>query len=74
VEELLEAKTITPSKIPCVAYVILETKNGFYCLCIGYKALNSHHKNNFPTSHIDDLMDELHEAYFFSKIDLCYSH
>jgi hypothetical protein len=46
-------------------------KDGTQRLCVDYNALNAVTiKNKYPLPRIDDLMDQLRQAKFFSKIDL----
>ena len=44
-------------------------------MCIGYRNLNAMTvKNKYPLPRIDDLLDQLRNAKFFSKIDLRYGY
>jgi len=72
IEELLEKQFIRPSVSPWGAPVLLvKKKDGSSRLCVDYKQLNKLTiKNKYPLPRIDDLMDQLHSAAVFSKIDL----
>jgi len=49
----------------------VKKKDGSSRLCINYRQLNKLTiKNKYPLPKIDDLMDQLHGAVVFSKIDL----
>jgi hypothetical protein len=46
-------------------------KDGTPSMCIDYRALNKNMiKNMYPIMCIDEMMDKLHGAVFFTKIDL----
>ncbi|XP_027922937.1 uncharacterized protein LOC114180844 [Vigna unguiculata] len=72
IEELLEKQFIRPSASPWGAPVLLvKKKDGGSRLCVDYRQLNKLTiKNKYPLPRIDDLMDQLHGASVFSKIDL----
>jgi len=71
-EDLLEKQFIRPSVSPWGALMLLvKKKDGLSRLCIDYRQLNKLTiKNKYPLPRIDDLMDHLHGAVVFSKIDL----
>ena len=51
--------------------LLVKKKDGSSKLCMDYKQLNKLTiKNKYPLPRIDDLMDQLHGAAVFSKIDL----
>ena len=72
VETLLEQGWIRPSSSPYGAPVIfVPKKNGQWRMCIDYRALNKITvKNRYPLPRIEELLDRLHGARYFSKIDL----
>jgi hypothetical protein len=72
IKELLVMGHIRSRSSPFASLVVLVLKkDGTMRMCVVYRALNKKTiKNQYPIPHIDELMDELHGAVFFSKIDL----
>ena len=71
-DELLQIGFIRPSVSPWGAPVLfVKKKDGTLRLCIDYRELNKRTiKNKYPLPRIDDLLDQLQGARYFSKIDL----
>jgi hypothetical protein len=72
IKELLDMGHIRPSSSPFSSSVVLvKKKDGMMRMCIEYRALNKNMiKNRYPILRIDELLDELHGAIYFTKIDL----
>jgi hypothetical protein len=72
IKELLDMGHIRLSSIPFASFVVvLKNKDGTMLMCIDYRALNKKTiKNRYPIPRIDELLDELHGAIYFTKINL----
>ena len=72
IKELLEKGYIVPSKSPFGAPILfVGKKDGTLRMCVDYKALNKATvKNTFPLPRVDDLLDMLSGAQYFSALDL----
>jgi hypothetical protein len=71
-DDLLLHGFIRPSKSPYGAPVLfVRKKEGDLRMCVDYRALNKQTvKNTYPLPRIDELLDRLHNAKVFSKLDL----
>jgi hypothetical protein len=72
IQELLQKGHIQPSSSPCGSPdLLVQRKDGTWRLCIDYQALNRITvRNRYLIPQIDDLLDQLKGAKYFSKIDL----
>ena len=71
VQELLDKGVIHPSTSPCGSPIVLVPKKYAWCMCVDYRALNKITiKNRYPLPKIDDFLDQLKNAKYFTKLDL----
>jgi hypothetical protein len=72
VQELVEQGVIRTSASPCGSPIILVPKKyGTWHMCVDFRDLNKITvKNHYPLPHIDDLLDQLKNVVYFTKLDL----
>ena len=72
IKKMLENRIIRPSKSPWASpVVIVGKKGGEKRLCVNYRKLNKlTEKDRYPLPRIDDLLDSLGGATWFSTMDL----
>ena len=73
VAEMLEVGIIRPSQSSYSAPMVMVCKpDGSWCMCLDYIELNKITiKYAFPIPVIDELLDKLHGAVCFTKLDMC---
>jgi hypothetical protein len=72
IEKMLADGYIRPSVSPYGAPVLfVKKKTGELRLCVDYRMLNKITiKNRYPLPRVDELLDRLHSAKYFTKLDL----
>ena len=70
-QDLLRCGVILKSRSPYGSPIVLVRKNDrYFRLCIYYRWISKIIiKNKFPIPFIDEMLDELHGAKYFSKVD-----
>jgi hypothetical protein len=72
IKEFLDMGHIRPISSPFASsFVLVKKNNGTMSMCIDYRELNKKTiKNQYPIPKIDDILDEMHGAVCFSKVNI----
>ncbi|KAJ8013689.1 hypothetical protein DPEC_G00032400 [Dallia pectoralis] len=71
VKQMLDNNIIRPSCSPWASPVVLvRKKDGTLRFCVDYRGLNVTEKDAYPLPRIDDALDSLNQAQWFSTLDL----
>jgi hypothetical protein len=72
IKVMCENDIIRPSRSPWAAPVVLVTKkDGMIRFCVNYRKINAITKKDvYPLPRIDEALDAMHGATFFSTLDL----
>jgi hypothetical protein len=72
IQELFDKGVIMTSTFPCVSPIVLVPKKyGTWRMCVDFRALNKITVNNcYPLPRINDFLDQLKDAKYFTKLDL----
>jgi hypothetical protein len=72
VSEMMWSRVIQLSSSPFASSVLLvKKKDGSWCFCVDYRALNVLTvTNKHPLPIVEEFLDELAEAQWFTKLDL----
>src|ERR1700757_4787033 len=71
IKELLDNGVIQPSTSPWASPILIIPKKGGWRLCVDFRKLNLIiEKDAYPLPRINNLLDQLQEARYFSSLDL----